>query len=186
MGNEVYRLNPVIDYAEYKNIDQYSKPVENMVTQVNNQGYSDFNSSGSKVISAVYRPNTTSASVGRLVGMQTNNFVVQAGRYYKLQLLLKLSSGQAPDIDVCTFGFSRIAHWLQMLLTECAPIDAYADNGMLTAIDASFTNIPVGYSEHVWEATAPGHQMGSQASVRLVNTESAEWSLNMNVQEFVF
>ena len=103
MGNEVYQLNPVIDYAEYKNIDQYTKPTENMVTQVHNEGYSEFNSSGSKVISAVYRPNATNASLGRLVGMQTNNFVVQAGRYYKLQLLLKLSSGQAPDIDVCTF-----------------------------------------------------------------------------------
>ena len=66
---------------------------------------------------------------------------------------------------------------------RCPPC---ADNGMLTGIDATFADISHGYSEHVWEATAPGHQMGEQASVRILNTATAEWSLNMNVQEFVF
>jgi len=53
-------------------------------------------------------------------------------------------------------------------------------------LDATFNEIAPGYTEHVWEATAPGHSTGAQASVRVVNTQAAELSLKMNVQEFVF
>jgi hypothetical protein len=57
---------------------------------------------------------------------------------------------------------------------------------MLTAVDAVFNEVVPGYTEHVWEATAPGHKIGTQASVRVMNTQAVELSVNMNVQEFVF
>ena len=102
VANEVYQLNPIIDYAEYKNISQYSKPTENLVKRVGNQGYTTFNASGSKVIRAACEINATSTALGQEAAMQSNNFGVQAGRYYKLQLLIRMISGQTPTIIVCT------------------------------------------------------------------------------------
>ena len=173
VANEVFQLNQIIDYGEYKNIDHFTKPVGNMVTRLDNQGYAQFNASGSKAVHAAH--NGTG-----LAAMQCNNFVVQAGRYYKLQVLLKLTSGQRPTVEVCAS---------QLLSLSPPPLrffTAAADNGMLTALDATFNEIAPGYTEHVWEATAPGHSTGAQASVRVVNTQAAELSLKMNVQEFVF
>ena len=94
VANEVFQLNQIIDYGEYKNIDHFTKPLGNMVTRLDNQGYAQFNASGSKAVHAAH--NGTG-----LAAMQCNNFVVQAGRYYKLQVLLKLTSGQRPTVEVC-------------------------------------------------------------------------------------